>query len=361
MTERTLQIVAGAQYGSEAKGHVTHRLTQQALNVSWHGGTRGIVVVRVAGPNAGHTVYNRHGIRFALRQIPVAAVEDEADLVIAAGSEIDPDVLLREINDLRASGHDISGRLYIDPEATLIRDSHKIAEISGEHLIDKIGSTGKGIGAARADRAMRRAERLKDDPGLVNVLESQGAFVLPTGAWLNNSHAIRHVIVEGTQGYGLGQHAGHYPQVTSSDCRAIDFAAMAGIAPWAFKHIEVWLVARVFPIRVAGNSGPLADETTWEALGLPEERTTVTQKIRRVGGWDPQLVAEAVANNGGKHVNLALTMVDQKIPGLADKQGKDILDPEDEKALARLILEVERDAGCKVRMVTTGPRSGWLL
>ena len=63
---------------------------------------------------------------------------------------------------------------------------------------------------------------------------------------------------------------------------------------------------------MAGNSGPLKGETSWEELGLEPERTTVTNKVRRVGDWDPELLEEAIRANGGggwnSGVSLAVTM-----------------------------------------------------
>lgn len=135
-----------------------------------------------------------------------------------------------------------------------------------------------------------------------------------------------HVVIEGTQGYGLGLHAGHYPQCTSSDCRAIDFMAMAGVSPWApwvgYDDLDVWVVMRTFPIRVAGNSGYLKNERTWEEVGQPEERTTVTNKVRRVGEWDADLAREAVLANGGENCKVAMMMVDYVFPELKGKWGK---------------------------------------
>jgi adenylosuccinate synthase len=128
-----------------------------------------------------------------------------------------------------------------------------------------------------------------------------------------------HVIVEGTQGYGLGLHTKYYPFTTSGDCRAIDFLAQAGLSPWiANAELKVIVCFRPFPIRVAGNSGPMGAETTWDNLGLPKELTTVTQKVRRVAEWDPALVEAAIRANGGlgRHMVLALTMADHVIPGL---------------------------------------------
>jgi adenylosuccinate synthase len=165
---------------------------------------------------------------------------------------------------------------------------------------------------------MRKASTFEEYVSGIAGLEH---FLSPPGPF--DVDGARNVIIEGTQGYGLGLHTGFYPQTTSSDCRAIDFLAMAGISPWqAGINIEVILVARVYPIRVAGNSGPLMAETTWAELGLPEERTTVTNNVRRVGAWDDELVFEAIEANGGggfhPDVKLALTMLDHRFPDNRD-------------------------------------------
>jgi adenylosuccinate synthase len=233
-------------------------------------------------------------------------------LYLAAGSEIDPGVLLAEIRDLDLAGYGVSHRLEIHPQATLVEQRHKDHE-SYVALLETCGSTVKGVGSARADRAMRFASLVTDHPALADY-SAHGATpqrYLATGY---------DVLIEGTQGYGLGLHAGNYPQCTSGDCTAMDFLAQAGVAPWRGKvGFEVWVVFRAYPIRVAGNSGPLADETTWADLGLPVEHTTVTRKVRRVGGWDMSLAADAMLANGhpSPNVHVALTMVDHVVPGVA--------------------------------------------
>lgn len=351
----TLQVVVGAQYGSEAKGHVTDRLNGEALGRSGE-----VYNVRVAGPNAGHTVYDhregKEGFKYALRQIPVGGARPGVRCLIAAGSEIDPEVLFSEITMLREAGLNISGRLWIDPEATLITTEDKQRETG---LVGSIGSTGKGVGAARASRLMRQAVRVKDHPEFMDTCNLFGVRIVDTAAMLRLVAARKDttIVIEGTQGFGLGMHAGHYPRVTSSDCRALDFLAMAGVSPWqdGVAEFEVWAVARVYPIRVAGNSGPLQDETTWEALGLPPEYTTVTRKERRVGLWDGALVWSAVQANGGAPVvRLAITMLDQKWPDLAGRTrlSADALD---------WLEGVADEAGAPVALVTTGPDTAvWL-
>jgi adenylosuccinate synthase len=347
----TLDIVVGGQFGSEAKGHVTAQVIDR-IRIECTCGAD-IINVRVAGPNAGHCVIDDNGQKWAMRSIPVGFVYPDVVLHIAAGSEIDMGVLIDEVEQAEAAGHKIRGRLSIHQEATVLTQQHKALE-SPDHadLHRRIGSTGKGIGAARADRIMRQALRVMDDADVMAKLADMGIAVhdrpVPTHA---------HVVIEGTQGFGLGLHAGHYPQCTSSNTRAIDFAAMAGVAPWEFDDFVIWLVARVFPIRVAGNSGPLKGETTWDALGLPEELTTVTKKVRRVGEWDGDLVRAAVTANGRSRVLIALTMLDQKFPEIANVTTEMVKENDYGLVLDGVwsyVDQIERDAGAPVRMLTTG-------
>lgn len=362
-----VDVVVGAQYGSEGKGHVTAQLVQKAID--YDGEDMQVINVRVAGPNAGHTVYDKAGNRFALRCVPVgAAISDDVTLYIAPGSEIELSVLMEEVTILRANGHPLSN-FSISGEATILTSYHKELETSGK-LTERLGSTGKGIGAARSERIWRRADRVQDDPEFLKILDSLGIVVAePASLYAHDRIAAdenTHIIIEGTQGYGLGLHAGFYPQCTSSDARAIDFLAMAGLSPWRIEtqSFVIWCVARVYPIRVAGNSGPMEGETTWEELGLPEEHTTVTNKVRRVGQWEPDMIFDAVQANGGQaHVVLALTMIDQKFPKIRGLSGNweeeseqlTALMPEATANLVEFLSKVQMDAMAPLAMMTTSP------
>lgn len=332
---QTIDVIVGGQFGSEAKGHIT----AQVINKHLDRGHAEIINIRIGGPNAGHTVYDANGNKFAYRTLPVAAALGHEDLVlcyIAPGSELDPPVLFKELRETRDAGH--NPRIAISSEVTILTDEHKKMEADGD-LTGKVGSTGKGIGASRAERLMRRADRLADRPDLIAAIRAEGIEIVePRDIYDNDEAAQRmwrhqHLVIEGTQGYGLSlRYSGLYPQVTSNDCTALDFLTMAQIKPWRVDRqnrttpLKVWVVARAYPIRVAGNSGPLEGETTWEDLGLPEEYTTVTQKVRRVGNWDAKLVADAIEANGGRSVvKLAITMADQAIPEIAGKTNRDFI------------------------------------
>jgi adenylosuccinate synthase len=349
-----LQIVVGGQYGSEAKGHVAGYLAR---------GRTGLAAVRVAGPNAGHTVYNEAGSCYKLQQLPTAAVTNpDATLVIAAGSEIDPVILEREIQITNSAD-----RLRVDTQATILESRHADRETAGKAhgeagLTKMVGSTGKGVGAARADRIMREARIWGDN------MNANSSTSLWLGRWL--ALGSQDVLIEGTQGYGLGLHAGYYPYCTSSDCRAIDFLGMAGISPWqeGIDEIEIWIVLRTFPIRVAGNSGPMYNEITWAELeqrtlgyvkAAEAERTTVTNKVRRIGEWDRLLAENAVHANGGwgkrnrtVRVQAALMFFDYWYPNLAGKTTAIMSQEEVEQ-----LRQIRDQLGIPVRLLGTGPNS----
>lgn len=337
-----LTIVVGGQAGSEGKGAVTARLhKEQSYGFA----------VRIGGPNAGHTVVDKTGFRFPLRQVPVAAVADpKCRLVIAAGSEVDPEVLDSEIRMLEEHGHRVRNRLFVDPRATWL-ESHWA---EGEKQITT-GTTGKGIGAVRAARAMREARLVLDIPKV-----EQRWGLVDTGAMLRRALASgARVMIEGTQGHVLGSHAGYYPHCTSGDCRAIDFMAACGLPP---SEADVWVVLRTYPIRIAGGSGPLPNETSWEELQIPVEYTTVTKKPRRVAEWNWEWADASMDANSapGRRAKVALTFADYWWPELSFLDGPIKRDQLPEKTRAKLYaMEVRLNAD--IRMLGTGPSTQVLL
>ena len=95
------------------------------------------------------------------------------------------------------------------------------------------------------------------------------------------------VMVESTQGFGLSLvHSGCYPYTTSRDLTPGIILNDAGLSS-RIGH-QVIAVVRTQPIRVAGNSGPMVDESSWaeEMAKNPTieapERTTVTNNPRRI-------------------------------------------------------------------------------
>lgn len=331
-----LTIVVGGQAGSEGKGAICaflHR--RKAYDMA----------VRVGGPNAGHSVVDDQDRKWALRQLPVAvAVDPGCLLVIAAGSEVDFSVLNDEIVATDSAGLLTRNRVFVDSEATVIDNESVLLERS-----ITTGTTGKGIGGARAQRALRASQLVRHQ---VERLD-HGAKVTDTQSLIRSETGS--VLLEGTQGYILGSHAGDYPYTTSGDCRAIDFMAAAGIAPQEARTV---IVLRMHPIRIAGESGPLRDETTWEEIGVPEEITTVTKKVRRVGRWDWGWAARSIDSNfGAQGVEVALTFVDYVYPNLAGVGGVGVPMADLPLELRRFIDRLEEETQCLVTMLGTGANS----
>lgn len=362
---KQLYVVVGGQFGSEGKGAFIGALLARERVLFreqiW-------AAVRVAGPNAGHTVYTdqdtpsaSRGTKVVVRSVPaaVAIAPHGMPLLVGPGSEVDVEVLHTELHTLDALGLRASARLYVHEQATLLEAKHRDEEGGNDGPMQlRIGSTGKGVGAARSDRIMRTAsvfgwEGEKDYRWRGLAVPDVGYRALLSG---------RNVLIEGTQGYGLGLHAGYYPFCTSSDCTAADFVGMAGLAPWEYTP-TVWLVVRTFPIRVAGNSGPLPFETTWEKLGeksggyIEPEYTTVTKKLRRVADYDPGLVYTAVQANGPSVTRVALMFADYIDPRVAGAYLRTDLTP----PVLDFVYMVEETSGARVSFVGTGPKTGvWL-
>lgn len=338
----SVDVVVGGQFGSEAKGHVAAILVAEANN------SRPLACLRIGGPNAGHTVVDNSGQAYAFRTLPVGSVvRPDCSLIIGPGSEIEVAVLKDEIERVEAAGYKVRDRLFIDQQATIITWKHKESEAG---LQQRIGSTAKGVGAARADRIMRQASIARDEPELFEL----GA-VLDTSTLVAGIAQEGSLIIEGTQGYGLGLHAGYYPYCTSGDCRGIDFVAQAGLS---YQFIP-WIVYRTFPIRVAGNSGPMFEETSWGHLNVESkgyiqpEQTTVTKKTRRVGHWDYDLASKAMYANGPGSV-LVLSFVDYLDPELALCEEFNILT---ESPAWASIRKMEAELDRQFALFTTGPNT----
>ena len=286
-------VVIGGQFGSEGKGKVAHYLAKE-MNATF--------AVRCGGANSGHTVIDEHGNRHIFRHLPTAALLPEIKLVISAGSYINEDVLLKEIDQ-----HNIMPeRLYIDPKAVIITDECiQCEQRSG--LVQNIGSTGSGTGAAVVSRIQRQGDVVfaKNSKKLQQYVQQGNVSGI-----LRKALPKERIILEGTQGFGLSVlHSPYYPKVTSRDTTAAAFVAEAGLSP---KDVDdIVMVIRAFPIRVAGDSGPLPEEITWEQLASEgnhpdkiEEFTSVTHKLRRIARFDADIVLSAIEVNAPTRIVL---------------------------------------------------------
>lgn len=288
---RCVDVIVGGQYGSEGKGHISAYLAREYD-----------VLVRVGGPNAGHTVSSASGV-YVYHQLPSGARDVDAEILLGPGMTVRVDRLLEEIDECRIT----SERLFIDPQVMIIEDSDIAAE---QEMVEKIASTGRGGGSAASRRIMGRkpgAIRLaRDVPELKPYVGEFPTYRGATAGRLERAYREgRSILLEGTQGSGLSLFHGPYPYVTSRDTNVAGCLAEAGISPSRIRRIL--MVVRPTPIRVADpderggkkeRSGPLKHETSFSEIarlaGLsPEEVTALeitstTKRNRRVGWfeWD---------------------------------------------------------------------------
>jgi len=327
--------VIGGQWGDEGKGKVVDLLAQKAR-----------VVVRFSGgDNAGHTVINLYG-EFKLHLVPSGIFSPDATCIIGNGVVVNPAVLLNEMDELKQHGVDTS-RLFVSDRAHLIMPYHVLLDGLEEKLRagKAIGTTGKGIGPAFADKASRlgiRAGDLRDKQALLerlrfildykNTILTKVYDVSPLSLDEVYSHYCRYgeqlsphirdtaaiieaaldrhepVLLEGAQGAMLDPDFGTYPYTTSSSPLAAGSCLGAGISPVRLNQILG--VFKAYCTRV--GAGPMPTELTDDVGNLMRERAheygATTGRPRRCGWFD------AVAAHFSSQINgftgLAITRLD---------------------------------------------------
>lgn len=328
----TATAIVGAQWGSEGKGVVA------AAIAPWFR-----AAVRTGGPNAGHTFVHA-GQKHVARGIPCAWINPNADLVLGAGAVLDHQLLHDEAADLELHPDRL---IYVDHQAVVVPPGAHDAE---QDLRERIGSTAEGVGIARIMKIQRDASH--PIPALARDYDWEKPFRLASTPRLLAEHlAMGHeVMLEGTQGASLSLHHGEWPYVTSNDTNAAQMLADAGIAPAHLEHVI--LVARSYPIRVAGPSGPMGHEIDWSEIpGAPKpELTTVTKKQRRIATWSDETFARAVMLNNP--CGVVLTFADYLDPDLAGETDPDLV--MQSEPVRRLVGGIEYDHRVPVIAAGTG-------
>jgi len=146
-------VVVGAQWGDEGKGKVVDYLASSFEYTARYAG----------GHNAGHTVIF-DGRRFVLQLIPSGILRPEKKAVIGAGTVVDPAALVAELDNLKKSGVEVRGRLFLSNRAHVIFPYHREMDKAAEAArgAAKIGTTSRGIGPAYEDKMARRGIRVCD-------------------------------------------------------------------------------------------------------------------------------------------------------------------------------------------------------
>jgi len=330
-------VVVGTQWGDEGKGKVVDLLTEQAQ----------LVVRYQGGNNAGHTLVVG-GEKFIFHLIPSGILHAGKQCLIGNGVVLDPEVLLKEMENLQARGVAVGPEnLRISERTQVIMPYHKALDLARERAkgAAKLGTTGRGIGPCYEDKVARRGVRVADllDPEelkakLSDVLPEKNFYlekflcdapipleeILP--AYLAMGERLRplvdnvavlleeagrqgkNILFEGAQGTHLDIDHGTYPFVTSSNPVAGGAATGTGVGPGRLHRVLG--IVKAYTTRV--GSGPFPTEAL-DACGehmqvCGVEFGATTGRKRRCGWLDAVVLRDSARLNG--LTGLAITKLD---------------------------------------------------
>lgn len=319
-------VVVGTQWGDEGKGKIVDWLTDHAQGVVRFQG----------GHNAGHTLVIG-GKQTVLHLIPSGILRDDVACYIGNGVVVSPQALLDEVDMLRHAGVDVEGRLRISEACPLILPCHVALDSARETAkgLDKIGTTGRGIGPAYEDKVARRAVRLQD-------LFHRDRFAAKLGEMLdyhnfvlkNYFHAPvvdfqqtvddtlslaerikpmmadvprllfeankagSNLLFEGAQGTLLDIDHGTYPFVTSSNCIAGAATTGSGVGPQMLHYVLG--ITKAYTTRVGAGPFPteLVDDVGRHLAKRGNEFGATTGRPRRCGWFDAAALKRSIQING---------------------------------------------------------------
>jgi len=314
-------LIVGIQWGDEGKGKIVDRLACEYDMVCRSQG----------GHNAGHTIWV-DGVKYALHLIPSGVLNPEAINVVGNGVVLSPESIIKEMEQFDG----LEGRLFISDKAHLNLPYHALIDQAKERLKgDKaIGTTGKGIGPAYADKINRTGFRVgelldtkKLTASIISYFEQNRAifdiYEIPTpkedellaeldgykaklAPFITDTTQLvwkalddeKRILLEGAQGTMLDIDHGTYPYVTSSATVSAGACTGLGINP---KDIgKVTGIVKAYCTRV-GN-GPFPSEDLGEdgkRLGEQgHEFGTTTGRARRCGWFDAVATRHASRLNG---------------------------------------------------------------
>lgn len=315
----------GAQWGDEGKGKITDLLSRSA----------DVVVRSQGGVNAGHTVVVAEQT-FKLHLIPSGILYPNTECIIGSGTVIDPQVLIEEIEQLKALGVTVDN-LHISQTAHITMPYHrKIDQASEESRGEyKIGTTGRGIGPTYADKSERTGIRVLDlmnsehlhkqlgwtinyknvileklynlpplDPNQVieeylKYAEFLKPFVIDSSLKIYEAvQKKKNILFEGAQGTLLDLDHGTYPYVTSSNPIAGGACVGSGVGPTTIDRVIG--VAKAYTTRVGEGPFPTElNDDVGQLLGdVGAEFGTTTGRRRRCGWFDAVIGRYAVRING---------------------------------------------------------------
>ncbi|MFM2353732.1 MAG: hypothetical protein RLZZ608_1138 [Actinomycetota bacterium] len=318
-------VIIGAQWGDEGKGKATDLLA----------GRIDYVVKFNGGNNAGHTVVVGDE-KYALHLLPSGILTEGVTPIIANGVVVDIEVLFGELDALSARGVDVS-RLLISANAHVITHYHRTIDKVTERFLGKrqIGTTGRGIGPAYADKINRVGIRIQDlfdenilrqkVEGALNIknhllvkvynrraigadevvdellsyAERLRPMVVDTALVLHQAlERGETVLFEGGQATMLDVDHGTYPFVTSSSSTAGGAATGSGIGPNRIDRVIG--IVKAYTTRVGAGPFPteLFDESGEFLRKTGFEFGTTTGRPRRCGWYDAPIARYTARING---------------------------------------------------------------
>jgi len=287
-------VLVDLQLGDAGKGKIADYLMKDY----------DICVRYSGGPNTGTTVLSK-GVKYKLHHLPVGLLRNKLSY-IAPTCLINPDRLIKEINELEAQGFEVKSNLKISPHCHVITQEHIYQDITNETAGSGVGSTKQGISPCAQSKYARKGIRLIDS-------EWRGVFNhYFTDVSLDLNLAIKqdkNILFQSSQGTMLDIDHGLYPFVSTGSNTAGAAPMACGIGPQYIN--KVIGVFKPYLTYVGSGSFPteIKDEQINNAIAeFGGEYGTTTGRRRRIGWLDLPALAYACRLNGV--TELAVTKLD---------------------------------------------------
>ena len=346
----SVRAVIGGQWGDEGKGKLVDLIAKQHQIICRYNG----------GANAGHTIVDELGRKYATNLLPSGVLTPGCINLIGNGvvleipkmfSEID-NLLEKKKNDTDGVIHDLEKRILVSDRVHLVFNFHKAIDGFQEGVLQEsgtqIGTTKRGIGPTYSTKSARSGLRSGDLLSsfehfekkyrtLLKTIKSQyptcpdiqnydadaelalyrdvyipriSPMIVDTLTYLHKAIYVdgKDILLEGANAVMLDIDFGTYPFVTSSSPCIGGACTGLGIPPRAIS--EVYGVVKAYCTRVGAGPFPteLKDEIGESIRKVGFEFGTTTGRPRSTGWLDVIAVKYGCMINGFN--GLCLTKLD---------------------------------------------------
>jgi len=361
-----IAAVLDAGYGSSSKGLVSAWITKNE---------RPDFLLTANGRNSSHTVVDnslkasREAMtpcqlkgEFVFKVLPVGAFYNKWKgynpiIYIGPGAAFTVEDLVKEMKACELD----KTQVWVHPLASVVTeadigyengtwdfDGNPRPQIDHDSGTTKHGTTGSGVGAARAKKSLRKGKQwydVSDQP----TMGQSGLMFADTfeEAVLKRLALGKTGLLDGSQGYLLSLYGKFFPHCTSRPVTLASFFADINLPVSVIGN--VCAVARTFPIRIASvryflDNQPvtLAEKVEAESRGL-----FVNTVDSNSGGWyqdQRELTWEQVSEQAGRHIEPQLTSL-TKLPRRIATWSK--------AAIRDFLLHNAPPCGCKTYLFVT--------